>query len=157
MVILVDISWCRKKPNGIKLVAPNDNLSEEYIQTAKETLDTLKSIKNNSKIWLATTKYYAEYFAAYSLLMKIGIKSEIHECTIKVCELLEQEKMFPKRYSKILDDDKKLRIDNQYYLKNREVKISYTEILDFILNIKDLKEKLTLEQIENIRRKVNRA
>ena len=157
MVILVELSWCKKKPNGIKLITPNNNLSEEYINTAKETLETLKGIKNNSKVWLATTKYYTEYFAAYSLLMKIGIKSEIHECTIKICELLEAEKILPKGYAKTLEEDKKLRIDNQYYLKNRSVKISYTEILDYVLTIQDIKEKLSIEQIESIRRKISKT
>ncbi len=33
-------------------------------------------------MWLATQKYYTEYLAAYSLLMKIGIKSEIHKSLI---------------------------------------------------------------------------
>lgn len=152
----MSLSWCKKKANGIKLIAPNDNLSEEYMNTAKETLETLRSIKNNSRVWLATTKYYAEYFAAYSLLMKIGIKSEIHECTIEVCKLLETEEILPEGYAQTLEEDKKLRIDNQYYLKNRKVDISYTEILDFILKIKDIKEKLTEEQIILIRKHMKR-
>lgn len=36
-------------------------------------------IKNKSNMWISTTKYYCEYFAVYSLLMKLGIKSEIHD------------------------------------------------------------------------------
>ena len=82
MVVLVTIDWCFKQRNGIKIITINDNLADEYIRTAEETLDVLKSIKGKSKVWLATTKYYCKYFAVYALLMKIGIKCEIHECTI---------------------------------------------------------------------------
>ena len=82
--------WCKKQPKGIKLIEPNNELFLEYIKTAKETFNVLKEINNKSKIWLATTKYYCEYFTVYALLLKIGIKCEIHNCTIEVCKFLEK-------------------------------------------------------------------
>jgi uncharacterized protein (UPF0332 family) len=136
---------------GIQLIEPNDNLSREYIQTAEETLDVLKDIKSKSKVWLATTKYYCEYFATYSLLMKIGIKCEIHECTIALCSLLEEKGIIPAGFSETLEKDKQLRIDNQYYLKNRDVPLNYNELLNFVLKIKDICSKLTQEEIKKIR------
>ena len=45
-------------------------------------------------MWIATHKYYTEYLAAYSLLMKIGIKSEIHSCTTEVIKILEGKKNY---------------------------------------------------------------
>lgn len=152
---LAKINWCKTQKKGIKLIEPNDNLSKEYIQTAEETLDVLKTIKNKSKVWLSTTKYYCEYFAVYSLLMKIGIKCEIHDCTIALCSLLETEKILPTGFSEILEEDKQLRVDNQYYLKNRDVPINYTEILNFVLKIKDINNKITPEEIKKIREKIN--
>lgn len=152
---MVTINWCRKQKKGIKLIEPNDNLSKEYMQTAEETLDVLKSIKGKSKVWLAITKYYCEYFTIYSLLMKIGIKCEIHECTIALCRLLESIGIIPKGYSIILEEDKQLRIDNQYYLKNRDVYIDYDKILEFVLTIKDINLKLTISMIDEIREKIN--
>src|SRR3989344_6965423 len=110
---MVEIKWCKNQKNGIKLVQPNENLFNEYIKTAEETLEVLRSIKDKSKVWLAATKYYCEYFALYSLLMRIGIKSEIHECTIALCKLLEKEKIIPEGYTNIISEDKQLRIDNQ--------------------------------------------
>ncbi len=151
---MVTINWCKKQRRGIKIIEPNDNLSIEYIQTAEETLDILKSIKGKSKVWLATTKYYCEYFAAYSLLMKVGIKCEIHECTIAVCKILEKMNIFPKEYAKILEEDKQLRIDNQYYLKNREVILDYNKVAEFVLHIKDINSKLTYEKIREIKRNI---
>lgn len=152
---MVTLKWCKKQKKGINLIEPNDNLALEYIKTAEETLDTLKGIKNKSKIWLATTKYYCEYFAFYSLLMKVGIKCEIHDCTVLICKILEKKKIVPDGYSKILEDDKTLRIDNQYYLKNREVPINYDKLLEYVMTIKNITLKLTNQQISEIRKMIS--
>ncbi|MBW2981887.1 hypothetical protein KY343_03335 [Candidatus Woesearchaeota archaeon] len=152
---MVTIGWCRKQKKGLKLIEPNDNLSKEYMQTAEETLDVLRNIESKSKVWLATTKYYCEYFAVYSLLMKIGIKCEIHDCTISICKLLEDKGIVPKGFSNALEKDKQLRIDNQYYLKNRDVPVDYDELLEFVLKIKDINEKLIHEKIKLIREYIN--
>lgn len=151
---MATIDWCKNQEKGIKPIEPNDNLFQEYIQTAEETLDILKSIKGKSKVWLATTKYYCEYFAVYALLMKIGIKCEIHDCTIAICELLEKIKIIPNGYTAILREDKQLRIDNQYYLKNRDVPLDYNKILEFVLKVKDIGAKLTNAKINEIRKKI---
>ena len=116
------ISWCKKQERGIKIKEPNDNLSKEYYENAEESMRVLKSIKETqSNMWLATTKYYIEYFAVYSVLMKIGIKCEIHDCTIALVKFLEDEDVIEEGTSKTLEKDKELRIDNQYYLKNKPV------------------------------------
>ena len=156
MVDIITINWCKKKRNRIKLIEPNDNLFDEYIQTAEESLEILRMIKGKSKVWLATTKYYCEYFALYALLMKIGVKCEIHECTILLSKLLEEMGIIPSGFTDILEKDKQLRIDNQYYLKNRDVPIDYNKILDFVLKIKDISIKMTIDEISNIRSEIDK-
>ncbi|MBI2671426.1 hypothetical protein HYX16_00670 [Candidatus Woesearchaeota archaeon] len=149
------ISWCKNQNKGIKLVEPSDNLSKEYYETAEESLKVLKSIQNTqSNIWLATTKYYIEYFAFYSILMKLGIKCEIHDCTITLADFLEKEKIIPKGTTKILETDKGLRIDNQYYLKNKPVSIDFNKISEFIISIKETLDNLSKEKIEELRLKL---
>lgn len=105
-------------------------------------------------MWLATTKYYFEYFVVYSLFMKLGIKSEIHECTIALCSFLEDEGMLKSGVSSMLEKDKKLRIDNQYYLKNIYVDADYDILLNFMLEIKDVLDKMTYDSVKDIRIKV---
>lgn len=149
------ISWCKKQENGIKLVDPNDNLAEEYFKNAEESLKVLRIIKETqSNMWLATTKYYIEYFAVYSVLMKIGIKCEIHDCTISLVQFLEDEDIIKTETHKILEKDKELRIDNQYYLKNRAVDIDFEMLSDFLLSIKESLNKLEDNKINNIRKKI---
>jgi len=151
---MVTVRWCKLQGKGIKVVEPNKNLCKEYMQTAEESLAVLKDIKRKSKVWLAVTKYYAEYFAFYSLLMNIGVKCEIHDCTIELCRMMEKKGLIPKGFTETLEYDKKLRIDNQYYLKNREVNLEYDEVLNFILQIKELNLKLTQKDIEKIRKDI---
>lgn len=145
------LKWCCKQSAGLKIDKPNDNLAKEYLQSAEETLSVLQDIKSKSSMWLATTKYYCEYFSIYALLQKIGIKCEIHDCTIEIAKLLEEIKIIPESYSKKLEDDKDLRIDNQYYLKNRPVEINIKELSEFILVIKNKVNSITLNEINNAR------
>jgi len=146
------INWCFNKKEGIKIVEPNDNLARDYLQSSEETLSVLQNLEGKSKIWLATTKYYCEYFAVYALLQKIGIKCEIHDCTIEVSRFLEEKGILPKGSFDLLDFDKQLRIDNQYYLKNRKVEIDIRKISEFILKIKDKINSITFDEVEEIRK-----
>jgi len=146
------ISWCKNQKNGIKLIEPNDNLSEEYLRNAEESMKILKVIYSvQSNMWLATTKYYIEYFSVYAVLMKIGIKCEIHDCTLVLVRLLEKKNIFKKGTYKKLDDDKELRIDNQYYLKNKKVFIDFEKLSGLIVDAKKIITKLTADKIQGIR------
>src|SRR3989338_9662007 len=147
----MSLAWCKKQ--GMKLIEPNDNLAEEYFKNAEETLRVTNLISNSgSNMWLATQKYYAEYLAAYSLLMKIGIKSEIHSCTIEIIQLLEKEKIIDFEFSKLLEEDKELRIDNQYYLKNRPVHFDSKKLSDILLKVREILDTLRDADIQKIRK-----
>lgn len=152
---MVEIGWCLKQKSGIKLIEPNDNLAKEYLKSAQETLFSLKNNLEDSNMWKATKKYYAQYLAVYSLLMKIGVKCEIHDCTIELVKYLEELGLFSDLTYNTLVESKKLRIDNQYYLKNIDVVIDYDELFLFILSIKDTINSITDMEIQRIRRKLS--
>jgi uncharacterized protein (UPF0332 family) len=151
------LRWCCDQNKGLKIIKPNDNLAMEYIQSAEETLAVLQDIKNKSNMWLATTKYYCEYFSVYALLMKLGIKCEIHECTIEVCRFLEERKIIPSGFTERLEYDKGLRIDNQSYLKNRKVVLDFTELRDFVLKIKNKVHSITFEETNKTREELRKV
>lgn len=149
------ISWCKKQERGIKLQEPNDNLSQEYYKNAEESIKVLKSIKDTkSNMWLATTKYYIEYFAVYSVLMKIGIKCEIHDCTITLLNFLEDKEVIEKGISTRLGRDKELRIDNQYYLKDRDVDVDLEKLSEFMLSIRKTLEGLGSDKVGELRKEL---
>ena len=57
--------------------------------------------------------------------------------------------------SEILENDKQLRIDNQYYLKNRDVPIDYDKVLEFVMKVKEINTRLTKAEINEIRKRIN--
>ena len=64
------------------------------------------------------------------------------------------EEIIKKGVYQRLEEDKELRIDNQYYLKNRHVKIDFNELSEFLISIKNSLDNLSSEKIEELRRKI---
>ena len=149
------LEWCLEQKKGIKLIEPSENLAKEYLNSAEESLRVLAKIKTDSKMWVATTKYYVEYFAFYAFLMRLGIKTEIHSCTIELARFLEERGCIRKNVSAMLEEDKKLRIENQYYLKNLSISTDLKKLRNFILEIKELIDGLTESKVQIIRDSLN--
>lgn len=148
----MNIEWCKKQKRGIILIEPNEDASLAYYQGAEESMQVLMGLANvDSAMWKATIKYYIEYFAVYAVLMKLGIKSEIHECTITLASWLEEKNILPKGTSSLLEKDKHLRIENQYYLKNKEVNLDFEDISSFLADMHGALVRLTTDDIGIIR------
>ena len=133
------ISWCKKQNKGIELVEPNDNLSEAYL---KEANDTLKEIQEGAK-WSTIMGYYACYNALYAILMKVGVKCEIHDCTI---ELMKVVSGFSDEDYDFLVSLKVKRIDVQYYLK-KIVLDDLASVKNFVLKCDKIRNTINLEEI----------
>ncbi len=86
--------------------------------------------------------------------MRLGIKSEIHDCTIEILKFLEKGNVVERGIAKMLEYDKELRIDNQYYLKNRKVIVNYDNLRDLILKMKEIINTISNEKIDEIRKKI---
>ena len=111
------IKWCMQQKKGMELVEPSDNLREAYLIKADEALEVLRA--TDIRDWQLTTAYYAIYHGIYSLLMKIGIKCEIHSCTIEFTKRFLKNHFTPDDFE-LIDKALSARIDSQYYV-NREV------------------------------------
>jgi len=127
------LRWCFKIKDGLKIVEPNERLSKSYLEQAKSSLlRAEKNLLENDLLWATVTIYYAEYYALYSFLQKIGIKCENHACSIiAVGFLLGENKV------KIINQHKDKRIDAQYYMKvdqEAKVKAMLQEAKMFISN-----------------------
>src|SRR3989344_1861297 len=107
---LSKIGWCLKQKKGIEIVEQNDTVAKAYFSDADESL---LAMEKNSGKWRVVTAYYACYNALYALLMKAGIKCEIHDCTIATMMFLD----FTLDEIKFMINLKNARIDVQYYLK----------------------------------------
>jgi len=140
---LKKIKWCLKQKKGIKIIKPNTNLSNSYLKDADETLENLSTVKRK---WKVIIGYYACYNALYSILMKAGIQSEIHECSLELMKFLD----FRDNSVIFLKDLKEKRIKVQYYLKEIALE-SEKEVKEFVLECKTILKDLNSEKIEQIR------
>src|SRR3989344_8580951 len=120
------IEWCIKKKEGLSLIEPNPNLSEGYVKKAEEALESMGV--NIIKDWKISTAYYTIYFSIYALLMKIGIKCEIHSCTIEFARQFLKE-YFDHEEIEFLGDSLRARIDSQYYVDRTVPDRQYREMV----------------------------
>lgn len=140
------LNWCIKEKRGIELINPKDHLSKSYLKEADETL--IEMLKLEGK-WKVITAYYACYNSVYAILMKCGIKSEIHTCTIELMRLLP----FEKEDIEFLTKLKNNRIQAQYYLKEKILN-NENKVKIFISKSKLILNQLNENKIEEIRKKL---
>jgi uncharacterized protein (UPF0332 family) len=153
---MATIDWCKRQKNGIELIESSENLARAYIKKAEDSLSASLNL-NNNKDWKVSSLYYTMYFSVYAVLMKIGVKCEIHSCTIAFAEVFLREHI-TKDENELLNKSMKARIDVQYYT-NRNISDSlYHEMIEkapkFIAICKDIINKLTEKEIREIRSKI---
>ena len=146
---------CLHKKRGIELVEPNSNLAQAYIIRAEESLKERNQLK--TRYWKITITYYAMYFALYSILRKIGVKCEIHTCTVSFMKKLLAEQ-FTKEDVELLEMAMKARVDEQYYTDRYITSEQYETIINtapvFVTKCKNI--ILTDKKIEQIRTTLKR-
>lgn len=144
------LKWCFRIKDGAKIVEPNERLSKSYLEQARSSLlRANKDFEDKDLLWATVTIYYAEYYALYSFLQKVGVKCENHSCSIlAVSFLLGEDK------TKIINEHKDKRIDAQYYIKvDQEDKISLMlkKAQNFISMFDELVSNLTEKEIREYR------
>ena len=140
------LNWCKNQKKGIKLIDKKEHLSDSYIREADETLDNMLKITGK---WKLITAYYSSYNALYSILMKCGIKCEIHSCSIECMILFDFENEEIEFIKKLKED----RIQAQYYLKEKILN-DENKIKEFVLKCKIILNGLNSKKIEEIRNKI---
>ena len=148
------MKWCLGKREGITITEPNTDLSKAYILKAGEALESMSV--NIIKDWKISTAYYTIYFSLYSLLMKIGIKCEIHSCTIEFTSRYLNE-FFTQEDIEFFQKSLKARIDSQYYVDRVVSDEQYRDMIvkapSILVNCKSILIKLTEKKVNEIRSK----
>lgn len=140
---------------GLRIADPSENLAISYLASAEETLSNMRSI--SSTMWMAVMRYYCEYFAAYALLVRIGVRSSDHECTLAVCALIEREQILPEGTVLRLREEKRARIEAQYYIKNVEMEIDIAALASFLARVKRIVQRISGHEIERLRHLVSQT
>jgi uncharacterized protein (UPF0332 family) len=126
------------------------------MQKAISALNTMTAaVKIGETDWVLTTAYYARYFALYAFLIKMGVKSEIHDCTVYLAELLAQKRILNSELAKDIAESKRTRVDTQYYVQTPQNPVAIRRNVEaarrFVLEIEKAATELTVEQIDIIR------
>jgi uncharacterized protein (UPF0332 family) len=89
------------------------------------------------------------------LLMKIGVKSEIHDCTINIARLLANNGILHPNMAEDIAKAKQTRIDTQYYVENEQspktIQRDVEAARKFVLDTEKTIDTITAQQIDSIR------
>jgi len=144
------IKWCFKLKDGLKIVEPNERLAKSYLEEAKLSLARAdKDFQDGDLLWTTVVIYYAEYYALYSFLQRIGVKCENHFCSILAVTLLLGEEK-----TNTINHHKGKRIDAQYYMKvgkEEDVKKMLQEAKVFISMFDDIVANLNEIEMNDYR------
>lgn len=151
---MVSLKWCCKQKDGIKLIEPSDNLSLSYIKMSEDALGTMNRERKYNLTFAISACYYSMYYSLYSVLMKLGVKCEIHSCTLEFMKQLLSDS-YTKENFKVISKAFDLRNIAQYYVD----KVIDTKESDMIMNkaplfvntSKDVLSKINENNIKLIR------
>jgi len=151
------IKWCLKAKNGLELIEPNEDLAKAYLKKAEDSLRAAATLKDN-KDWEISSLYYTMYFSLYSILVKIGVKCEIHSCTISFMRHFLNE-YFTNEEIDLIEKSQKARIDTQYYSDRNISDELYKMMMDnaalFLAKCKDILNNLDESSAKKIRSNIN--
>jgi uncharacterized protein (UPF0332 family) len=90
------LRWCFKQSKGIQLSTPSEDLVRAYLTKSRTALKSMDvNVREGIDEWAIDTGYYAKYYVVYALFQRLGIKSEIHDCTIALFEYLFDDYISP--------------------------------------------------------------
>ena len=150
------LNWCFSLKDGLKFVEPNMLLAQSYLKESRLSLERAeKNFKDQDLLWATVVAYYAEYYALYSFLQRIGIKCENHFCSILAVSFLLGE-----HTTEIINRHKDKRIDAQYYMRVdkeqdvermlQEAKLFFTLFDEIVSNLHETEIKAYRESLKKL-------
>ncbi len=143
---MVSLKWCCKQKDGIRLIEPSDNLSLSYVKMAENALGTMNREREYNLTFAISACYYSMYYSLYAVLMKLGVKCEIHSCTLEFMKKLLVN-FYEKEGMKVVSKAFDLRNIAQYYVD----KVIDTKDADFIM----IKAPLFFNTSKDVLAKIN--
>ena len=150
---MTSILWCLRQKNGLELGEPSLDVSRSYLAMADESCIALNAAKQ-SRIWSATISYYIFYYALYALMLRLGVKCEIHTCSLLFMKAYLQP-FYTSDDVVAIEKAFQARIDAQYYSDRSVSEQSLDEVknssIAFLTKTKGLVESLSIEKTQEIR------
>jgi len=156
---MVNLKWCCKQKDGIRLIETNDNLAHGYLKMAEDSLGTMNREKKYNLRSAISACYYSMYYSLYSICMKIGVKCEIHSCTLEFMKKLLTE-FYSEEDMKVIRKAFDARNIAQYYVDRVVLKKDSDYIMEkallFFNKSKEILAKINEKDIGSIREKIER-
>jgi uncharacterized protein (UPF0332 family) len=137
----------------LQLVQPSEEIMSSYLKKSDSHLASAKLLLKNDRLEESVSlTYYSMYYMLLSLFFRVGIKCENHSVAIILLkELFNID-------NSLISYAKKERIDKQYYVDFKIMKIEVEELIQaaeiFNSKILDFIEKLNSEEIAEFRIKM---
>jgi len=155
---MVSLKWCCGQKDGIKLIDINDNLAKGYLKMAENSLGTMNRERKYNLTFAISACYYSIYYSLYAVCMRLGIKCEIHSCTIEFMKKALTG-YYSKEDIKVIKKAFDARNIAQYYID----KIVLGEDSDYIMEkaplflnkSKEILAKINERDVKEIREKIN--
>lgn len=152
---MASLKWCCNQKDGIKLIEPNENLASSYMKMAEDAIGTMNREKDYNLVFAVSACYYSMYYSLYSVMMEIGVKCEIHSCSLEFMRLLD---FYSKEDIKVINKAFGLRNTIQYYVdkivEREDINFIIMQAPFFLNKSKNILSRINETDIENIRRKI---
>lgn len=156
---MISISWCKRQKKGIKVIMPSKDLSRNYINLAKRSLVTMNREKSKNILFSVSAGYYAMYYSLYSVMMKLGIKCDFHECSVRFMKIFLGDFYLKKNLNQIklsfeLKNSTQSSIDKK--ISKKEIDNLVKDANDFVERSKKVLSLLNEDKISEIRKKLRK-
>jgi uncharacterized protein (UPF0332 family) len=155
--MVVNIKWCCSKKEGIRLIEPNDNLSTGYIQMAENAIGTMNRERKLNQQFAISACYYSMYYSLYSVLMRLGVKCEIHTCTLEFMKALLSD-LYSKEDHQIISTAFDVRNTSQYYvdkiIDKLKIDFIFSKAPYFLSKTKEILAKINEKDVLKIRKEI---
>lgn len=149
------LKWCFNK--GVKLVESNNKIGSSYLKMAEDSFGTMGREKDKNLVFSVSAGYYVCYYSLYAILQKIGIKSEIHSCSIEIMKKFLLD-FYSEKDIELIEIAFDTRNTLQYYVdrnvNKKDVNLLFEKAYSFFVKSRDIFTKLNEKDIEEIRRKL---
>lgn len=150
------IKWCFSK--GMKLIEPSDRLASGYLKMAEDSIGTMNREKDKNLVFSVSAGYYVIYYSLYAILQKIGVKSEIHTCSIEIAKKFLSDYYSPKDFD-LIEAAFSARNILQYYVdksvNKEDVNRIWKEAYGFFVKSRDVLSKINESDVRKIRGELN--
>ena len=149
---MASIKWCLRQKRGLELTKTSERLAGAYLRKAENSLLAIQT--GPTREWKILAAYYALYFSIYAVLMRIGVRCEIHSCTLAFMRH-SLKKHFTEDEHSFLEQSMEARIRAHYYVDKEVPDAFYEKLLhlppEFLEKCRAVIRTLTESEIKDIR------